>query len=219
MNPEIRNEVELKKQQREEQRIDKLKKAGKSKEEIEEALSKYKGKEKEKKEVIVCHTVQDEQKRKLDRLMSNPNKEVYIPQQRKEWKPRDPAEFVRHVMGSSAGAGSGEFHVYRNIRKRELKRQEYMEKKTMKEELDEEFQAKMETNKEKAEDSTNKKRAKRQRRKQKKAMAKKAKKSEDQQEKEQADSGEEKSDQESEEEEEEENNKEPEEPHFIIGGK
>jgi len=69
---EIRNEVELKKQRREEQKLEQLKKAGKTKEEIEKELSEGKKKEEEKKEVVICHTVYDDQKRKLDRLMSNP---------------------------------------------------------------------------------------------------------------------------------------------------
>lgn len=32
-------------------------------------------------------------------------------------------------MGSSAGAGSGEFHVYRHLRRKEYARQKYMEEK------------------------------------------------------------------------------------------
>ena len=70
---DIRNEVELKKQRREEQKIEQLKKSGKSKEDIEKELEASKNKKDgEKKEVILCKTVYDDQKRKLDRLMKNP---------------------------------------------------------------------------------------------------------------------------------------------------
>ena len=44
------------------------------------------------------------------------------PQDKKD-KLMEPPDFVRNVMGSSAGAGSGEFHVYRHIRRREYARQ------------------------------------------------------------------------------------------------
>jgi len=167
----IVNEVELKKAAREKEKIDALKKEGKKDEEIKKLLPE----QKPKKEVTLCKTLVDVQKRKLEKLMSDMTKEVYIPEPRKEWKPRDPAEFVRHVMGSSAGAGSGEFHVYRGIRKRENKRTEYMEKKAIKDDLDESFQNKIEQNKSKLEQSTSKKREKRQRKKQMKLQAKKIK--------------------------------------------
>merc|ERR1712048_1514367 len=99
-----------------------------------------------------------------------------IPEPRKEWKPREAPEFVRHVMGSSAGAGSGEFDVYRGIRRRENRRQEWIAKVAQKQEEDAEFHAKLEANKEKAEEITAKKRNKRQKRKQAKLQAKKARK-------------------------------------------
>ena len=41
-------------------------------------------------------------------------------------------EFVRNVMGASAGAGSGEFDIYRGCRRRELIRQEYLTEKSEK---------------------------------------------------------------------------------------
>ena len=53
-------------------------------------------------------------------------KPAFIPEPSKDKKFPKPPEFVRNVMGSSAGAGSGEFHVYRHIRRREYARQEFL---------------------------------------------------------------------------------------------
>jgi len=41
-------------------------------------------------------------------------------------------EFVRNVMGASAGAGSGEFDIYRGCRRREMIRQEFLEEEDKK---------------------------------------------------------------------------------------
>uniref|UniRef100_A0A8C9MTB1 PRKR interacting protein 1 n=1 Tax=Serinus canaria TaxID=9135 RepID=A0A8C9MTB1_SERCA len=89
-------------------------------------------------------------------------KTVPIPEKLNEWAPRPPPEFVRDVMGSSAGAGSGEFHVYRHLRRREYQRQDFMDAMAEKQRLDEEFQKKLERNKMIAEEQTAKRRRKRQ---------------------------------------------------------
>lgn len=106
--------------------------------------------------------------------MRNPDKPAPIPERLKEWNPRAPPEFVRDVMGSSAGAGSGEFHVYRHLRRREYQRQEFMDVMSEEQKLDEEFQLKIKDNQVKAEERTAKRRLKRQKLKEKK-KAKKAK--------------------------------------------
>lgn len=101
----------------------------------------------------------------------------------------DTPSFVRNVMGSSAGAGSGEFHVYRHLRRKEYARQKQIQQKSvqvnckhksysfevfihfikrkniLQEELDDAFQKKLEENRLKSEAKTAKKRAKRMKRK------------------------------------------------------
>lgn len=57
------------------------------------------------------------------------DKPVLIPERQKEKKMPHVPEFVRNVMGSSAGAGSGEFHVYRHLRRKEYARQKFIQEK------------------------------------------------------------------------------------------
>ena len=128
-------------------------------------------------------TAYDVQRSKLEKLMSNPEKPVNIPVPRNEKDPNKAAEFVYNVMGSSAGAGSGEFHVYRQIRRKEFARQKIMGEQKSKDDLNEQFHAKIEENQREADEKTAKKRAKRQKMKEKmKEKKKNAKKQKTQEE-------------------------------------
>merc|ERR1711963_1270503 len=121
-------------------------------------------------------TAYDVQRSKLEKLMKNPEKPVNVPQPRKEKDPNKAPDFVYNVMGSSAGAGSGEFHVYRQIRRKEFARQKVLDDMKTKDELNEAYHAKLEENEREAEERTAKKRAKRQKKKAKQKQNKKAKK-------------------------------------------
>ena len=63
--------------------------------------------------------------------------------------------------GSSAGAGSEVFHVYRHLRRRENDRQSYISSRAEEDEREMEFQQKLAVNKMEADARTAKKRAKR----------------------------------------------------------
>ncbi|CAK6963178.1 PRKR-interacting protein 1 homolog [Scomber scombrus] len=125
--------------------------------------------------LIIAKTPAEEQRLKLERLMRNPDKLVSIPDRQREWTPRAPPEFVRDVMGSSAGAGSGEFHVYRHLRRREYQRQDFLDKMAEVQNREQGYLDKVEDNKRAADERTAKRKKKRDKLKQKKMMAKKAK--------------------------------------------
>ncbi|XP_063825649.1 PRKR-interacting protein 1 homolog [Ostrinia nubilalis] len=119
----------------------------------------------EEKKPILIKNATDLQRLKLEKLMKNPEKPVVIPEPPKQKSLAAPPDFVRNVMGSSAGAGSGEFHVYRHLRRKEYARQKFIQEKSEKEKLDEEYHRKLEENRRLAEEKTAKKRAKRLKRK------------------------------------------------------
>uniref|UniRef100_A0A182SSV4 PRKR-interacting protein 1 n=1 Tax=Anopheles maculatus TaxID=74869 RepID=A0A182SSV4_9DIPT len=122
---------------------------------------KQKDQEVEKKKFVVRNAA-DIQRAKLEKLMKNPDKPVMIPapSKNRDFSTAIPS-FVRNVMGSSAGAGSGEFHVYRHLRRKEYARQKQIQEKSHAEQLDDAFQQKLENNRKTAEERTAKKRAKR----------------------------------------------------------
>jgi hypothetical protein len=69
----------------------------------------------------------ERQRAQLGRLLKDPTKPVNIPAPPREKTIRPPREMMKNVQGSSAGAGSGEFHVYKANRRREYERLKLME--------------------------------------------------------------------------------------------
>ena len=74
----------------------------------------------------------DKQRSQLERLLKDPSKPAFIPTPPKEKTIRAAREMMKNVQGSSAGAGSGEFHVYKASRRREYERLMMMEDESQK---------------------------------------------------------------------------------------
>uniref|UniRef100_A0A5K3EMS0 Uncharacterized protein n=1 Tax=Mesocestoides corti TaxID=53468 RepID=A0A5K3EMS0_MESCO len=64
---------------------------------------------------------------RINKLMEKPDVPVVIPESSRKKQPKAPPDFVRNVWGSAAGVGSGDFHIYRGIRRREYARLEFIE--------------------------------------------------------------------------------------------
>ncbi|KAJ6257090.1 hypothetical protein Dda_7975 [Drechslerella dactyloides] len=97
-------------------------------------------------------------------LMKNPERVITTIRSRDKKLP-PPPEIVANVQGSSAGAGSGEFHVYKASRRREYERLKMMDDQLKKEKEKEDFEAKTDEWKSKDDAKTAKNRAKRQKKK------------------------------------------------------
>ena len=74
----------------------------------------------------------DKQRAQLEKLLKDPSKPAFIPPPPKEKTIRPAREMMKNVQGSSAGAGSGEFHVYKASRRREYERLKVMEDQSKK---------------------------------------------------------------------------------------
>lgn len=103
----------------------------------------------------------------LETLMRDPNKELKLPAPSKPKTSASlppPPEIVANVQGSSAGAGSGEFHVYKASRRREYERLGLMQREVDQDKADEEWQRKREEARREDEERTEKNRRKREKR-------------------------------------------------------
>jgi len=99
--------------------------------------------------------------------MKDPTKEIRIPEPAKPKTAASlapPPEIVANVQGSSAGAGSGEFHVYKASRRREYERLRLMDEEVRREKADAEFEKKRAEAKRKDEEKTERNRKKREKR-------------------------------------------------------
>ncbi|KAJ2918064.1 hypothetical protein MD484_g2399, partial [Candolleomyces efflorescens] len=110
-------------------------------------------------------TAVEKQRSQLERLLKDPSKPAYIPSAPKDKQIRPPREMMKNVQGSSAGAGSGEFHVYKAARRREYERLKMLEEASEKELITAEFEKKRKEAEDAAEAKTAKNRAKRQKKK------------------------------------------------------
>ncbi|PIL36078.1 hypothetical protein GSI_01738 [Ganoderma sinense ZZ0214-1] len=107
----------------------------------------------------------ERQRAQLEKLLKDPSKPAHIPTAPKDKTIRPAREMMKNVQGSSAGAGSGEFHVYKASRRREYERLKIMEDQAQKETEIAEFEKKKREWEDAAEAKTAKNRAKRQKKK------------------------------------------------------
>jgi hypothetical protein len=108
----------------------------------------------------------------VEALFKKPEQEIRIPSSTALMQNPSvgaPPEIVANVQGSSAGAGSGEFHVYKASRRREYERLRAMDEEVRSEKEGEEWEREKREREEKDREKTRKNREKRERLKAKKA--------------------------------------------------
>ncbi|VVT48571.1 uncharacterized protein SAPINGB_P001844 [Magnusiomyces paraingens] len=114
----------------------------------------------------------DIQRKQLQELLKHPEREVELSRPSRKRGVSPPPEIVANVPSSSAGAGSGEFHVYKQARRKEYMRLKIFEEETREEKSQRDFEQKKAEMQKRDESKTNKNRAKRQRRKKNGAVTK-----------------------------------------------
>lgn len=114
----------------------------------------------------------------VEALFAKPDREIHIPGSKPSKGLAPPPEIVANVQGSSAGAGSGEFHVYKASRRREYERLRLMDEEVKKEEDEKDFQQRKEELERQDREKTEKNRMKREKARARKAKQKKGHKNE-----------------------------------------
>lgn len=105
----------------------------------------------------------------IDKLMAAPDRDIKISSSTSlAVKNANVPEIVQNVQGSSAGAGSGEFHVYKASRRREYERLKAMDEEVKEEEGAEQWEREKKEREEKDAEKTRKAREKREKKRQKK---------------------------------------------------
>ncbi|KAK0459476.1 DUF1168-domain-containing protein [Desarmillaria tabescens] len=110
-------------------------------------------------------TAVEKQRMQLEKLLKDPTKPAFLPPPPKEKTIRPAREMMKNVQGSSAGAGSGEFHVYKASRRREYERLKLLEETVQKETDEANFERRRQEAAAVTEAKTAKNRAKRQKKK------------------------------------------------------
>lgn len=106
----------------------------------------------------------------VDALFAKPDQDIRVPSSSTALRRvAAPPEIVTNVQGSSAGAGSGEFHVYKAARRREYERQREMEADVRREKDAEQFEREKSERDKKDDEKTRKNRERREKMKARKA--------------------------------------------------